>query len=97
MVELPVKGGIIGPTFACIIAQSFRNLRKGDRFWFENPGMFTNEQLDAIRNTTLARVLCDNGDSIQTLQPIVLLAPHPQKYADNLNANFMELFLWTKS
>jgi len=79
MVELPVKGGLVGPTFACIIGQTFRNLRRGDRFWYENPGQFTVTQLRAIRNTTLARVICDTSDAIQTVQPIIFLAPHLQK------------------
>ena len=39
--ELPLPQANVGPTFGCIIAYQFRDLRKGDRYWFENPGQFT--------------------------------------------------------
>ena len=35
--ENHVSGGMVGPTFACIIAKQYRNLRVSDRFWFERP------------------------------------------------------------
>jgi len=41
LAENPVEGGALGPTFACLFAYQFRDLRKGDRFWFENPGQFS--------------------------------------------------------
>lgn len=68
LAEEPIPGGVIGPTFACIFAVTFSDLRLGDRFWFEND-VFTAEQLTEIRRTSIARVLCDNADNLPTIQP----------------------------
>lgn len=61
--ERPVVGGLVGPTFACIIAQQFSNLRRGDRFWYENSGFessFTSAQLFSIRQVSLSQVIYFN-------------------------------------
>ncbi|XP_063915826.1 chorion peroxidase-like isoform X2 [Zophobas morio] len=74
--EKPVRGGLVGPTFACIIAQQFLNLRKGDRFWYENGGFessFTPAQLQQVRHVTFAHVLCQTLTEIETIQPFVFL------------------------
>ena len=72
LAEEPIPGGVIGPTFACIFAVTFSDLRLGDRFWFEN-NIFTTAQLAEIRRTSLAKVLCDNADSLGTIQPNAFL------------------------
>lgn len=76
LAEKSVKGGLVGPTFACIIGQQFSNLRRGDRFWYENPDQensFTPGQLQQIRRVSLAQVLCATMDNIETVQPFVFL------------------------
>lgn len=45
------------------------------RFWYENPSTFTPEQLTQIRQVTLGRVVCDNGDDIAKVTPNVFLKP----------------------
>ena len=75
------KGGVLGPTFQCLIAEQFRRLRVGDRYWFENEPKasshttktaFTACQLEEIRKTSLAKVICNNSDYIAAIPKDVL-------------------------
>jgi hypothetical protein len=69
-----------------IVAKQFMDLKNGDRYFFENaatgvngaqasPAIFTPQQLYTIKNQTLARLICNNFDSITTIQPQVLKFP----------------------
>ncbi|XP_035989799.1 eosinophil peroxidase-like [Fundulus heteroclitus] len=55
-----VPGGRVGPLFACLIATQFKKIREGDRLWWQNPGVFTAKQREALSAVTLSRVICDN-------------------------------------
>lgn len=68
LAEDPLPGAMVGPTLHCILTEQFRRLRDGDRFWYGNKGVFTDEQSDEIRKTTLSRVLCDNVYGIVSVQ-----------------------------
>uniref|UniRef100_A0A8C9MLU2 Eosinophil peroxidase n=1 Tax=Serinus canaria TaxID=9135 RepID=A0A8C9MLU2_SERCA len=55
-----VKGGRVGPPMACLIGTQFRNIRDGDRFWWQNPGVFTPCQCCSLAKISLSRIICDN-------------------------------------
>ncbi|XP_042900763.1 uncharacterized protein [Parasteatoda tepidariorum] len=103
--EKPIVGGVVGPTFACILSRQFQHLKRADRFWYENdipPNSFTKDQLQEIRKTSLARILCDNaGKLVRLLQPSPMLMPdeYLNAYQDcNNTAPALDLTKWkTKS
>uniref|UniRef100_A0A0K0CYS3 Animal hem peroxidase n=1 Tax=Angiostrongylus cantonensis TaxID=6313 RepID=A0A0K0CYS3_ANGCA len=75
LAEAPQRGALLGPTLSCLFARQMQSAKRGDRFWYENffyPAAFSTSQLDEIRKTTLARILCDNADDIRFIQPNVL-------------------------
>ncbi|XP_075679752.1 eosinophil peroxidase-like isoform X1 [Dermatophagoides pteronyssinus] len=58
----------IGPTFRCLLVDQFRRLRNGDRFFYLNKNIFTDEQLKQLETTTtLSAIICQNSDNIKTI------------------------------
>lgn len=51
--ERPEGNGLVGPTFACILSEQFRNLKFGDRFWFETRDPVTGFSLGKKQETPL--------------------------------------------
>lgn len=61
MAERHFPGADIGPTFACVNGIQYYHLKFGDRYYFEHAnqaGSFNYLQLEEIKRTTLARLLC---------------------------------------
>ncbi|XP_059502044.1 peroxidasin homolog isoform X2 [Stegostoma tigrinum] len=95
MVEDVIPGTRVGPTLMCLFLTQFKRLRDGDRFWYENPGVFTPAQVTQLKQSSLASVLCDNGDDIQQVQKDVFLkAEYPQGYVTCAEIPKMDLRLW---
>lgn len=52
--------------------KQFYNTRVGDRYWFETEDAdlaFKPNQLAEIRKSSMARMFCDNGNNISSMQP----------------------------
>ncbi|XP_029163989.1 peroxidasin homolog [Nylanderia fulva] len=75
ILEDQLPGEKVGPLFKCLLLEQFQRTRDGDRFWYQNLGVFRAEQLAQIQQVSLARILCDNGDNITQVQPDVFLLP----------------------
>ncbi|XP_063411145.1 myeloperoxidase-like [Mytilus trossulus] len=75
--ETHVTDGVVGPTFACIIGQQFRDIKLGDRFWYENKlaiTSFTLDQVNEIKKVKLSQVIC-KGSDVNSVQENPLKAP----------------------
>ena len=64
----------LGPTFTCIMIITFRSIAEGDRFFYLGDTAFTPAQRTEVQKTSLSRVVCENADNIDAIQPQALVA-----------------------
>jgi len=101
--ETPVEGGMVGATFACIIAKQFAVLKGGDRFFFTHPengykyekGLPNKLRTAFVTNRKLSDIVCDNTEIDSLPQDIFNLKSNQvscnsQKPALNPYANICE-------
>jgi peroxidase len=63
LIEIPVPGGLTGPTFNCIKAVQFNRLKYGDRYFFTHDLAtgFTPNQLTNLVSQRLSDIICRNS------------------------------------
>nr|KAG5714322.1 hypothetical protein BaRGS_018539 [Batillaria attramentaria] len=95
--ERPVPGGVVGPTFACIIGKQFRNIRLGDRFWYQNlnhAGALTPEQILYVESLGLSDLICLTT-SVAAVQISPFLEPSTENpVRDCSTVPPIDLFAW---
>jgi len=75
--EEPLRGSMVGPLFACILGRQFRDLKYGDRFWYETSDTnigFTPAQLRQIQKMTISAVICENSNLFELQKHAFLYA-----------------------
>ncbi|XP_009073008.1 PREDICTED: eosinophil peroxidase-like [Acanthisitta chloris] len=89
-----VNGGRVGPLMACLIGTQFRNIRDGDRFWWENPGVFTPQQRHALAKVSLSRIICDNTHITKVSRHIFRANRYPHGFVSCRHIPKLDLRAW---
>ncbi|XP_040572196.1 salivary peroxidase/catechol oxidase [Lepeophtheirus salmonis] len=91
--ELNVRGGVVGPTFACIIGEQFSRLKDGDRFFYTHKsnsalrvrGLETVAKKEILKRS-LGDIIC-GCTSLKIIQKWVTLQPNedynPTQFCNN--------------
>jgi peroxidase len=65
------------------------------RYWHEKAGIFTTEQMNSLQKSSLAKVLCENGDRIDRIPGNVFLnAMYPRDYVPCSHIEDIDLEPW---
>ncbi|XP_055027423.2 thyroid peroxidase [Misgurnus anguillicaudatus] len=80
LMERPLPGARTGPLFACLIGKQMKMLREGDRFWWENPGIFTQQQRHELETHSLSRVICDNSGVMEVPLDSFRVGTYPEDF-----------------
>ena len=92
LAEERLEGAQVGPTLACILGLSFTRLRDGDRFWFELENQFSALQRRTLKESSLAQVVCQNGDNIRRVSKNVFLSDSERVACEDLPV--LNLWRW---
>ncbi|XP_013922324.1 PREDICTED: myeloperoxidase [Thamnophis sirtalis] len=91
-----IRNARVGPLLACIFRKQFQNLRDGDRFWWENPGVFTPAQRQALSQASLPRIICDNTHIREVPRFIFRANQYPRNFVNCSTIPRVSLFPWKK-
>lgn len=89
-----VERGRVGPLLACLLGKQFQQIRDGDRFWWENPGVFTKEQKDSLRKMSFSRLVCDNTRITKVPRDPFRANSYPYDFADCSAIDKLDLSPW---
>ncbi|NXJ82484.1 PERM Myeloperoxidase, partial [Trogon melanurus] len=89
-----VPPGRVGPLLACLIGTQFRNLRDGDRFWWEKPGVFTPQQLNALSEVSPSHVICANTNIKEVPLDMFTASNYPEDFVGCHEIDELDLSPW---
>ncbi|KAM9316416.1 thyroid peroxidase [Gastrophryne carolinensis] len=97
LVEDLLPGSRTGPLFACLIGKQMKLLRDGDRFWYENPMIFTERQKEEIEKHSLSRVICDNTGLTHVPPDSFITGRYPEDFVSCDHVSSLDLQAWKEN
>ncbi|KAA0711650.1 Thyroid peroxidase [Triplophysa tibetana] len=97
LMERPLPGARTGPLFACLIAKQMKTLREGDRFWWENPEIFSVQQRRELEKHSLSRVICDNSGVMEVPLDSFRVGRYPEDFHFCGNVPSLDLEAWKEN
>ncbi|XP_076469000.1 chorion peroxidase-like [Babylonia areolata] len=94
--ERSLSGGVVGELFGEIIARQFRDLKFGDKYFFESHSSFygfTKYELRAIYKMTFSKILCENA-ALDEIQEDPFRHPHPRWNPVHKCSSYRDLDMW---
>ncbi|XP_011380530.1 thyroid peroxidase, partial [Pteropus vampyrus] len=92
-----LPGARTGPLFACIIGRQMKALRDGDRFWWENGGVFSEAQRRELGRHSLSRVVCDNTGLARVPADAFRLGKFPRDFEACEDIPGLDLEAWKEA
>ncbi|XP_044529232.1 eosinophil peroxidase [Gracilinanus agilis] len=89
-----LPGARVGPLLACLFENQFRRARDGDRFWWQNRGVFTRRQRQALRRISLSRIVCDNTGITTVPRHIFRANNYPKGFVNCRKIPKLNLSAW---
>ncbi|XP_019492148.1 PREDICTED: lactoperoxidase [Hipposideros armiger] len=89
-----VERGRVGPLLACLLGKQFQQIRNGDRFWWENPGVFTEKQRDSLQKMSISRLICDTTNITKVPLNPFQANSYPEDFVDCSAIDELDLSPW---
>lgn len=83
LAESPMPGALFGETIMAIMEYQFTALRDGDRFYYQNDPVLSEEEKEMIKNTSLQDVIMRNT-GVKLMQSNVFKSTPHSQICDNL-------------
>ncbi|CAJ0573751.1 unnamed protein product, partial [Mesorhabditis spiculigera] len=97
VMETPLSGALLGPTAGYIIGLQFQNLKKGDRFYYENqvPNSrgLTADELAAVRAYDMRYIFCAGSPTTTTIPKDIFVYNSASEPCTNLKPINLAPFL----